>query len=192
MKRLTPPSVLLLVLTTGCAVATVDPEGQTEDTADLGDGDGDTTSSGGQVVILGSGSATGAGGALSTGGTGAGGTLNTGGLLNTGGGMSAGGTGSGGMAAAGGGDPGGCLSLDSGDKESGAFGTTDAFCIIVDFSSAMNGWRANGAAGRTITINGEQVANGDINPGPLPMPGSSPYLIEFSAGDHEYCDFAFW
>jgi hypothetical protein len=173
-------------MTAGCAVATVDPDGD-ESGAGVGDGDGDAvTNSGGASVVTSGGTTSGP----------SGGTLNTGGTLSTGGTLNTGGTtpGSGGNAPAAGGatDPGGCLSLDAGDKESGSFGTTGAFCIIVDFTGMMYGWRASGAAGRTITINGEQVGTGDINPGAVPMPGSSPYLVEFSAGDHDYCDFAFW
>lgn len=188
MTRLLHFPLLVLFSTVSCAVATVDPDAEDDGTGS-GDGDGDggaITSSGGVSVVTSGGSTSGpAGGTLNTGGT-----LDTGGTLNTGGDVSA----SGGASSASGGatDPGGCLSLDAADKESGAFGTAGEFCIIVDFAGTMYGWRASGAAGRTITINGDQVATGDVNPGPVPMPGSSPYLIEFSAGDHDYCDFAFW
>lgn len=195
MKTSTPTFLLGLLLSTGCAVASVDPDAEREDNADLGSGDGDSDSdsaTGGAVVVTSGGSTgTASGGNLGDGD--AGGTLNTGGLLNTGGGSASGGdSAAGGSTSSGGADTGDCFALDAVVKETGSVGTTDAFCVVIDFSDMMWGWRINGAAGRTTTINGQAMGTGDVGNGTVPLPGSSPYLVEVSAGEHDYCEFAFW
>jgi hypothetical protein len=190
MKTSTPFFVLGLLLTAGCAVATVDPDAEGEENADLGDGDGNT---GGRVVVTSGGSTGTMSGGSSAGDGDSGGTLNTGGLLNTGGTLSTGGeSAAGGSASSGGASAGDCIALDATTKGTGSVGTTDAFCVVIDFPEMIWGWRINGAAGRTTTINGEVVATGEQGNGPVPLPGSSPYLVEVTAGEHDYCEFAFW
>src|SRR5690606_16056737 len=179
MKRTLPGLALVLLWTTGCAVASVDPDAQ--DNADVGDGDG-PTGSGGAVVIM-SGGTTGSGGTLGTGsGAGTGGTLATGGNAGTGGGA----PGAGGSApGSGGADASGCTNLAH-NTESGSFATTGAKCFIVDVGPEY-GWQVSGGDGRTITINGTPTSAGM-----LPFPGDAPYLVEFSAGSLDYTSWSYW
>lgn len=191
----------VLSLGSGCAVAEYagDPPLDDSEATDLDEGDGDETSPSPSVVLTtsgGSSSNNGAGGSANGAedpGTGGNAPLGSGGTSPGTGGASAGTggatPGTGGMSSTM--DPNGCTPLAH-QADSGEFGTTGAKCFIVDYTAVMYGWRANNAAGRTVTINGEVVGSGDVSGGPVPWPGSSPYLVEFSSGDTSNTTWAFW
>lgn len=202
MKRLRSILPALCLLASGCAVASIDESMQEQEQDDINPDPvtGGTTGwqgSTGGVPQQGPGPTPATGG---SGSSGAGGSDSmTGGQTSTGGNTAAGGSdASGGNAATGGSDstdpppdPSGCTALGH-NEDSGEFGTTDPKCFIVDYTGVMYGWRASNSAGRSVTINGEIVGQGDISSGPVPWPGSSPYLVEFSAGSQANTTWAYW
>ncbi len=69
--------------------------------------------------------------------------------------------------------------------QSGNFDTTGAVCYTV--SSTINGWGCSNGAGRSVTVNGTAVTCGQ-----LPLPGSAPYTLRFSAGTYPWASFYWW
>lgn len=199
MKRFSSAFSALFLFSSGCAVASIDETMQEPDDIEL-DGNGNPTpATGGSGTVV----------VLPTGGTsqqnqnpdpndvpdpatGGSNSSSSGGSQATGGNMATGGGSTGGSASTDPPpDPSGCSALGH-NQDSGEFGTTDSKCFIVDYSGTMYGWRSSNAAGRTVTINGEVVGQGDVSGGPVPWPGSAPYLVEFSAGSQTNTTWAYW